>query len=89
MPVYQYDKVTHAPSGRTAVAMRHEETSKFGDRPRVVWVAWDDAASYPRFVRTEELTVTGKGSKEDLVVYAPDKPDHGKQIRDLPTKPVR
>lgn len=84
MPVYQYDKVTHTPSGRTAVAMRHEETGNRFFRETVVWLAWDDAASYPRNVPTSQLTVTGHGTKEDLVVYAPGKPDHGKLIRDLP-----
>lgn len=81
--IRMYEKVTHT-SGRTAVALRAQTDSWLWDEP-IVWVAWDDAASYPRLVGVSELTSNGLGAQEDVVIYDHSRPErHGRRVGDVP-----
>lgn len=80
--IAMYDKLTHVPSGRTCVAMRGEERNRFANE-KTVWVAWDDADSYPRAIRVSELQITGHAGREGLTVYRPGHPSHGKTVGEL------
>jgi uncharacterized protein YodC (DUF2158 family) len=67
------DEIRMRDGGRTAMVIQGQEGGK-------VWVAWDDAQSYPQSVAVEDLELTGHSATVDHVVWDPRKPErHGKR----------